>query len=144
MGNILGLDIGSKTIGLASSNGKIAKKEINIKFTEWDFEDGIIKLNAFLANRNFDTFVFGYPKNMNGTIGERAEMVDYFIDGFQQYNQHVKDKQIIRIDERRTTKMAKNIMIQAGLSREKQKQHKDTLAAQLILEVYLESQKIKQ
>ncbi|AVN59076.1 Holliday junction resolvase RuvX [Mesoplasma florum] len=138
MSNILGLDVGSKTIGLASSTGNIAKKEINLKFEEWNFEEGVSLLTEFIKDKSFDTFVFGYPKNMNGSIGERAEMVDYFIEGFMVYNPEIKEEQIIRIDERRTTKMAKSIMIEAGLSRQKQKENKDTLAAQLILETYLE------
>ncbi|AVN60474.1 Holliday junction resolvase RuvX [Mesoplasma entomophilum] len=138
MSNILGLDVGSKTVGLASSTGKVAKKEITLKFEEWNFEEGVNLLTEFIKDKNYDTFVFGYPKNMNGSIGERAEMVDYFIEGFLVYNPDIKEDQIVRIDERRTTKMAKSIMIEAGLSRQKQKENKDTLAAQLILETYLE------
>ncbi|AVN62487.1 Holliday junction resolvase RuvX [Mesoplasma coleopterae] len=138
MSNILGLDIGSKTVGLASSTGNVAKKEITLKFEEWNFEEGVNLLTEFIKDKNYDTFVFGYPKNMNGSIGERAEMVDYFIEGFLVYNPDIKEDQIVRIDERRTTKMAKSIMIEAGLSRQKQKENKDTLAAQLILETYLE------
>ncbi|ATZ18161.1 Holliday junction resolvase RuvX [Mesoplasma melaleucae] len=138
MSNILGLDLGSKTIGLASSTGTVAKKEVNLKFEEWNFEAGVESLTEFIKDRTFDTFVFGYPKNMDGSIGERAEMVDYFIEGFLIYNPQIKADQIIRIDERRTTKMAKSIMIEAGLTRQKQKENKDTLAAQLILETYLE------
>ncbi|ATZ20996.1 Holliday junction resolvase RuvX [Mesoplasma coleopterae] len=138
MSNILGLDIGSKTVGLASSTGNVAKKEITLKFEEWNFEEGVNLLTEFIKDKNYDTFVFGYPKNMNGSIGERAEMVDYFIEGFLVYNPDIKKDQIVRIDERRTTKMAKSIMIEAGLSRQKQKENKDTLAAQLILETYLE------
>lgn len=138
MSNILGLDLGSKTIGLASSTGTVAKKEINLKFEEWNFKAGVEMLTDFIKNKAFDTFVFGYPKNMDGSIGERAEMVDYFIEGFLIYNPEIKLEQIVRIDERRTTKMAKSIMIEAGLTRKKQKENKDTLAAQLILETYLE------
>nr|VZR98274.1 Putative pre-16S rRNA nuclease [Mycoplasma feriruminatoris] len=79
---------------------------------------------------------------MNNTIGERAEMVDYVIEMFlDMYSSFNKD-QIIRIDERRTTKIARNILIQANLTREKQKKYKDSLAAQLILELYLESRKL--
>lgn len=74
---------------------------------------------------------------MNNTIGERAEMVDYVIKLFLETYPNYSKNQIIRIDERRTTIMAKNIMIGAGLTRKKQKQNKDGLAAQLILEMYL-------
>ncbi|SYV96383.1 holliday junction resolvase [Mycoplasma putrefaciens] len=78
---------------------------------------------------------------MNNTIGERARMVDHVIELFLKKYSNYSDQQITRIDERRTTAMAKNIMIQAGISRKKQKQNKDGLAAQLILEMYLNTNK---
>jgi len=77
---------------------------------------------------------------MDGSIGERAEMVDYVIELFLDTYTNYSLDQIVRVDERRTTIMAKNIMIEAGLRRDKQKQSKDSLAAQLILEMYLNQQ----
>jgi len=76
---------------------------------------------------------------MDGSIGERAEMIDYFIELFLADNPRFEASDIIKVDERRTTKMARQIMIEANLSREQQKQKKDSLAAQLILEQYLNS-----
>jgi len=76
---------------------------------------------------------------MDGSIGERAEMIDYFIELFLADNPRFGASDIIKVDERRTTKMARQIMIEANLSREQQKQKKDSLAAQLILEQYLNS-----
>ena len=76
---------------------------------------------------------------MNGSIGERAEMVDYFVELFLTDNSNFSSTDIIKVDERRTTKMARQIMVEANLSREQQKQKKDSLAAQLILEQYLNS-----
>jgi len=76
---------------------------------------------------------------MDGSIGERAEMIDYFIELFLADNPRFETSDIIKVDERRTTKMARQIMIEANLSREQQKQKKDSLAAQLILEQYLNS-----
>ncbi|WP_027062940.1 Holliday junction resolvase RuvX [Mesoplasma seiffertii] len=136
---VLGMDVGSKTVGIAMSTSTIAQPGPTIRFTEWEFEEGIEKLTHFIEDFQPEVLVFGYPKNMDGTIGERAEMVDYFIEGVRAYNPQFKDSQIIRIDERRTTKMAKSIMIEAGIRRDKQKLAKDSLAAQLILEQYLNS-----
>ncbi|AUF83756.1 Holliday junction resolvase RuvX [Mesoplasma syrphidae] len=136
----LGMDIGSKTVGLATSTSLIAQPGPTIRFTEWEFEEGIQKLTKFIEEFQPEVLIFGYPKNMNGSVGERAEMVDYFIEGVKVYNPKYLDSQIIRIDERRTTKMAKSIMIEAGISRDKQKLSKDSLAAQLILEQYLNQQ----
>ncbi|UKS54334.1 Holliday junction resolvase RuvX [Mycoplasma feriruminatoris] len=140
--SIIALDIGSKTIGLAYSSGVIASSIDTIRFEEYDFNQGLKQLEPYLKKYDPSVIVVGYPKNMNNTIGERAEMVDYVIEMFlDMYSSFNKD-QIIRIDERRTTKIARNILIQANLTREKQKKYKDSLAAQLILELYLESRKL--
>jgi len=93
----------------------------------------------YLSKNPCEKIIIGYPKNMNGSIGERAEMVDYFIELFLTDNSNFKSTDIIKVDERRTTKMARQIMFEANLSREQQKQKKDSLAAQLILEQYLNS-----
>lgn len=135
--NVMALDVGSKTIGLAYSKGIIASPLSTIRFDEWEFQQAVDKLKPFLEEYTPEIIVFGYPKNMNNTIGERAEMVDYVIKLFLETYPNYSKNQIIRIDERRTTIMAKNIMIEAGLTRKKQKQNKDGLAAQLILEMYL-------
>lgn len=140
--SIIALDSGSKTIGLAYSSGVIASSIDTIRFEEYDFNQGLKQLEPYLKKYDPSVIVVGYPKNMNNTIGERAEMVDYVIEMFlDMYSSFNKD-QIIRIDERRTTKIARNILIQANLTREKQKKYKDSLAAQLILELYLESRKL--
>ncbi|PPE04316.1 Holliday junction resolvase RuvX [Williamsoniiplasma lucivorax] len=136
---ILGLDVGSKTIGLATSNGRIASPYQTIRFEEYNFDEGLTKLTHEIKHYKPDIIVVGYPKNMDGSIGERAEMVDYFIEGLFAYNENLTPDQVVKIDERRTTKMAKAIMIDAGLRRDRQKKSKDGLAAQLILELYLET-----
>ncbi|QVK02173.1 Holliday junction resolvase RuvX [Mycoplasma mycoides] len=140
--SIIALDIGSKTIGLAYSSGVIASSLDTIRFEEYNFNQGLKQLDSYLKKYNPSIIVVGYPKNMNNTIGERAEMVDYVIEMFLDMYKNFNKDQIIKIDERRTTKIAKNILIQANLTREKQKKYKDSLAAQLILELYLESRKL--
>ncbi|EXU60324.1 Holliday junction resolvase RuvX [Mycoplasma mycoides] len=140
--SIIALDIGSKTIGLAYSSGIIASSLDTIRFEEYNFDQGLKQLETYLKKYNPSIIVVGYPKNMNNTIGERAEMVDYVIEMFLDMYKNFNKDQIIKIDERRTTKIAKNILIQANLTREKQKKYKDSLAAQLILELYLESRKL--
>jgi putative Holliday junction resolvase len=79
---------------------------------------------------------------MNGTIGERAEMVDYFIELFLEDNSTYQEKDLVKVDERRTTKMARGIMISSGAKRDRQKEKKDSLAAQLILEQFLASHSV--
>ncbi|ATG97576.1 putative pre-16S rRNA nuclease [Mesoplasma lactucae ATCC 49193] len=141
MSKYIGIDLGSKTIGLATSEGLIANPGPTIRFEEWNFDEGIDKFNDYLKNQNPEKIIIGYPKNMDGSIGERAEMVDFFVEGFLLSQDKYDEKDIIRVDERRTTKMARSIMIEAGVRRDKQKQKKDSLAAQLILEQYLNSVK---
>ncbi|WP_434342775.1 Holliday junction resolvase RuvX [Mycoplasma capricolum] len=140
--SIIAFDIGSKTIGLAYSSGVIASSLDTIRFEEYNFDQGLEQLEPYLKKYNPSIIVVGYPKNMNNTIGERAEMVDYVIEMFLDMYKSFNKDQIIKVDERRTTKIAKNILIQANLTREKQKKYKDSLAAQLILELYLESRKL--
>ncbi|ABC01537.1 Holliday junction resolvase RuvX [Mycoplasma capricolum] len=140
--SIIAFDIGSKTIGLAYSSGVIASSLDTIRFEEYNFDQGLKQLELYLKKYNPSIIVVGYPKNMNNTIGERAEMVDYVIEMFLDMYKSFNKDQIIKVDERRTTKIAKNILIQANLTREKQKKYKDSLAAQLILELYLESRKL--
>ncbi|WP_434329680.1 Holliday junction resolvase RuvX [Mycoplasma capricolum subsp. capricolum] len=140
--SIIAFDIGSKTIGLAYSSGVIASSLDTIRFEEYNFDQGLKQLEPYLKKYNPSIIVVGYPKNMNNTIGERAEMVDCVIEMFLDMYKSFNKDQIIKVDERRTTKIAKNILIQANLTREKQKKYKDSLAAQLILELYLESRKL--
>lgn len=139
MKKYLGIDLGSKTIGLATSQRIIVSPGPTLRFEEWNFLEAKKMLLDYLVNHPSDVLVIGYPKNMDGSIGERALMVDHFIELFLQDNLIYKSEQVIRVDERRTTKMAKKIMIEANVSRKQQKVKKDSLAAQLILEQYLDS-----
>ncbi|KAF5295797.1 hypothetical protein FQA39_LY12970 [Lamprigera yunnana] len=120
----------------------LVQKQLVIAYTTSNIANpGLQLLTNYLKVEAPDLIVVGYPKNMDGSIGERAEMVDYFIDGLKQYNPRYTDNEIIRVDERRTSKMAKQILIEAGSSRKQQKDKKDVLAAVLILEQYLNSLK---
>ncbi|AHF57660.1 Holliday junction resolvase RuvX [Spiroplasma eriocheiris] len=136
----LALDVGSKTIGLASSRGVIATPRGVLRFPEGDFLQAAIQVVNLITTENFSHLIVGYPKNMNNTIGPRAEMVEEFI-------KILKTKlgdliiPIILVDERLTTHQSHQIMLEANLSRAKRKQKKDSLAAQLILETYLSNQK---
>ncbi|AGR40890.1 Holliday junction resolvase RuvX [Spiroplasma taiwanense] len=136
MAKYVGLDLGSKTIGIAVSEGYFANSKETIKFLENDFNQAVNLLNSFLKKETFEKVIIGYPKNMDGTIGHRVEMVENFIDIAVRKNVFSLND-IIKVDERLTTKMAKSIMISANLSRQKQKENKDQFAAKLILETFL-------
>jgi len=143
MSKYIGLDLGSKTIGIATSSGIIANPGPTIRFEEWNFEQAVALFNDYLTSQKtrFNKIIIGYPKNMDGTTGERVEMVEYFLELFLESTANYHEPDIVRVDERRTTKMARQIMIQSGARRDRQKEKKDSLAAQLILEQFLASQK---
>ncbi|QGS51646.1 Holliday junction resolvase RuvX [Spiroplasma tabanidicola] len=136
MAKYVGLDIGSKTIGIAISEGFIANSHSTIRFEENDFKSGAQKLKDFLEADGFEKLIIGYPFNMNGSSGYRIEMVEEFIENLKLFI-NINDNNLVKIDERLTSRMAKSIMIEANLSRKKQKSSKDQLAAQLILETFL-------
>ncbi|WGI36434.1 Holliday junction resolvase RuvX [Mesomycoplasma lagogenitalium] len=131
----LALDLGTKTCGFSISDSLniIAIGLENFHFPENDFSKVLVKIKEILKEYEVDTFVLGYPLKMSGNKSDRTVMVEDF-KLLLEANFQIP---VIYIDERETTKRAKQIMIDAGLSRKKQKKNKDKLAAQLILEDYL-------
>ena len=127
----LGLDLGTKTLGLAISNGTIATALKTIRFD--DLNDLIVKLEKVIAEEKVDLLVSGLPKNMNNTIGPRAEATIEFKEKLEKLNYKV-----VLQDERLSTVSAHNYMIEADLSRKKRKEKVDSLAATIILQAYLD------
>lgn len=136
MAKYLGFDVGETTLGIASSNGLIASPRETIRFSNGDYQSAIRKLKDILKKESPEFLIFGYPLNMNGSVSRQALVTDYFIETLLA-NTEVQKKQIVRVDERRTTIMAHDIMKSVNLSWSKRQQKKDSLAAQLILEQYL-------
>ena len=138
MGRILGLDVGSRTVGVAVSDlfGWTAQGVEIIQINEDEKEFGIDRMKELVAKYEPTGFVLGLPKNMNGTEGPAAEkcrafgeMIGKFLDIEQVYS-----------DERLTTVQAQRTLIGANVSRKKRKNVVDKLAAQLILQNYLDAQ----
>lgn len=130
----LGLDLGTKTLGLAVSDrlGLIANFYKNIKY---DNEQKLFdEIKEIVEKEKIDGLVLGFPKNMNNSIGERAEQTIIFKEKLEKY----LDKEIILEDERMTTKVAEDILIKADLSRKKRKTIIDGMAAVVILQSYLD------
>lgn len=127
----LGLDLGTKTLGLAISNGMIATSLKTIHFN--DLKEAIDKLEKVIIEEKIDLLVLGLPKNMNNTIGPRAEATIEFKEMLEKLNY-----QVILQDERLSTVSAHNYMIEADLSRKKRKEKVDSLAATIILQAYLD------
>lgn len=135
MERILGLDVGDKYIGVAISDLlQITSQGLTTIVRESKVKDfGAIE--SLLIEHNINKVVVGLPKNMNGTIGPQGEKV-------QKFAEKIKNKfkvEIIYIDERLTTVLAENILLEADLSRNKRKKVIDKVAATYILQTYLDS-----
>ncbi|HEL2423466.1 MULTISPECIES: Holliday junction resolvase RuvX [Streptococcus] len=134
---IMGLDVGSKTVGVAISDplGFTAQGLEIIPIDEEKGEFGLERLTELVEQYKVDKFVVGLPKNMNNTSGPRVEASQAYGDLLTERYELPVDYQ----DERLTTVAAERMLIeQADISRGKRKKVIDKLAAQLILQNYLD------
>ena len=132
---LLGLDLGTKTLGVAISDnlGIIASKYDCIRFNEEDYEEALNKLLPIINEFNITTVVLGLPKNMNNTLGFASNRSLYFKKLLEKEN--IK---VILQDERLTSVEANNVLIKGNVSRNKRKKQVDALAATIILQSYLD------
>ena len=134
---VMGLDVGSKTVGVAISDplGFTAQGVEIIKINEEAKEFGFDRLGELVKEYQVDKFVVGLPKNMNNTEGPRFEASKAYGDKIKEIFNLPVDYQ----DERLTTVQAERMLVeQADVSRGKRKKVIDKLAAQLILQNYLD------
>ncbi|HEM5235526.1 TPA: Holliday junction resolvase RuvX [Streptococcus suis] len=134
---IMGLDVGSKTVGVAISDplGLTAQGLEIIPIDEEKGEFGFQRLTELVEQYKVDKFVVGLPKNMNNTNGPRVEASQAYGNLLIEQFKLPVDYQ----DERLTTVAAERMLIeQADISRGKRKKVIDKLAAQLILQNYLD------
>ncbi|QKY69538.1 Holliday junction resolvase RuvX [Lentibacillus sp. CBA3610] len=136
---IVGLDVGSKTIGVAVSDllGMTAQGLTTIKWDEQDIYSADEQLKKIIEEHGIGKAVIGLPKHMNGTIGERGE-------ASEAYAEHVKKVHNIPVilwDERLTTAAAERVLLEADMSRKKRKKVIDKMAAGMILQTYLDQAK---
>lgn len=134
---MLGLDVGSKTIGVAVSDalGWTAQGLKTISWNEKKFGTASKQLQEIIEANNIEKIIVGLPKNMNGTIGERGEKSQQFA---KKLNQAFKIP-VDLWDERLTTMQAEKVLISADVSRAKRKKVIDKMAAMMILQNYLDS-----
>ena len=134
---VMGLDVGSKTVGVAISDplGFTAQGVEIIKINEEAKEFGFDRLGELVKEYKIEKFVVGLPKNMNNTEGPRVEASKAYGDKIKEIFNLPVDYQ----DERLTTVQAERMLVeQADVSRDKRKKVIDKLAAQLILQNYLD------
>ena len=138
---VMGLDVGTKTVGVAISDafGWTAQGIETIKIDEANELFGIERIAELMKLHEVSSFVVGYPKNMNNSIGPRAEASERYAELLRQ----TFDKPVYLWDERLTTSAAEKMLISADVSRKKRKQVIDKMAAMMILQGYLDSQSIK-
>lgn len=131
----LGLDLGTKTLGLAMSD-KTNFIASPYRVLRWDGEDYELlfkDLDIIIKDNNITDLVLGLPKNMNNTLGFAAERSLKFKEALEsRYNMEVH-----MIDERLSTMEATNYLLTADVSRKKRKQVVDGVAASIILDTYL-------
>lgn len=138
MMRIMGLDFGSKTVGVAVSDplGMTAQGvETITRKEENKLRKTLSRIETLIREYEITTIVLGYPKNMNDTIGERAKKTEEF----QAMLEHRTGLPVILWDERLTTIEADQILRESGVRREHRKEVIDKVAAGIILQSYLES-----
>ncbi|MBR1886757.1 MAG: Holliday junction resolvase RuvX [Schwartzia sp.] len=136
MRRILGLDVGDRTVGVAASDllGMTAQGVETIR--KGTLSDDLARLNELMEEYDAVRLVVGLPRNMNGTEGERCEVVRGFAEEIQKAR---PDAEIVFWDERLSTVAAAKSLIAADVSRKKRKKVIDKMAAVFILQGYLDS-----
>ncbi|MEK5232650.1 Holliday junction resolvase RuvX [Lysinibacillus sp. FSL K6-0232] len=134
---IMGLDVGSKTVGVAVSDalGWTAQGIETVKIDEANEEFGIERIAQLVKEYAITEFVVGYPKNMNNTVGPRGEASEHYKKLLEEHF----SLPVTLWDERLTTMAAERMLIEADVSRKKRKQVIDKMAAVMILQGYLDS-----
>ena len=134
---ILGLDVGSKTVGIAICDefGWTAQGLKTLKINEEKSEFGFDEIGQLIKEYEVSEVVIGLPKNMNGTIGPRAEASQQYANEIERLFQ----VPTVLWDERLTTMAAERILLEADVSRKKRKKVIDKMAAVMILQGYLDS-----
>ena len=132
----LGLDLGSKTLGIATSDltETLATTLTTLRFKDENYDELVLMLEPIIQDNNIDKIVLGLPKNMDNTLGERAEIS-------LEFKKKLEDKyniEVIMEDERLTSVISNQVMLMADVSRKKRKKKVDGIAAQLILQGFLD------
>lgn len=131
----LGLDLGSRTLGIATSDatGLIASTYKTIRHNE-EYDRLLTEVKGIIEELKIDEVVLGFPKNMNNTIGPKGELSLEFKE---------KLEKLVTIpvhlqDERLTTKSATDMLIMGNVSRKDRKKVVDSVAATIILQTFLD------
>ena len=136
---ILGIDYGDARTGLSVSDpsGFLAGSPSVIH--EWNYDRLVDKLVSFIGENKIEEIVLGHPKNMDGTVGPRAEKCEALAKTLEERT----GVPVVLWDERRTTVAAHEILHRAGKKEKKHRENVDAVAAALILQGYLDFKRRK-
>ena len=134
MRRILGLDVGDRTIGVAVSDELCLTAQGVAVHQRASLSADVAYLCRLVSQYDAEAIVVGLPKNMNGSLGFQARKTLAFIERLRQ----VCTVPVVVWDERLTTRQAERMLLEADASRKRRKQLRDRLAAQLMLQNYLE------
>lgn len=135
----LGLDLGTRTLGISISDTTctIASTLKTIRFDENNYDSLLNVIKEITEEEKVSKIILGLPKNMNNSIGDRAKTTMDFASKLEKY----LNIEVILQDERLSTVEATNYMLKADISRKKRKKKVDSLAANIILQTYLDKEK---
>ena len=139
---IMGLDFGSKTVEVAISDPLLITAqgiEIIRRKDENKLRQTLARIEALVEEYEVGRIVLGLPKNMNDTIGERAELSLEFKEKLERRT----GLPVVMWDERLTTVAADRAMMEAGIRRENRKDYVDKIAACFILQGYLDASRME-
>ena len=134
---IIGLDFGSKTVGVAVSDELLITAqgiEIVRRKSENKLRQTLARIEELIKEYNVEKIVLGFPKNMNNSEGERCEKTLEFKEMLERRT----GLTVELWDERLTTVAADNLMMEAGIRKENRKEYVDQIAASFILQGYLD------
>jgi len=135
MPRILALDVGEKRIGVAVSDELNITAQAVTTIKRTSEVDTVAEIRALIERYGASKIIIGMPFNMDGTKGRSAEMVE----GLSSFLKLKLPVEIEMIDERLTSSQGERVLLDADISRKKRKSAIDKIAAQLILQSYLES-----
>lgn len=139
---IMGLDFGSKTVGVAISDALgITAQGIEIvrRTSENKLRQTLARIETLIEENEVGKLVLGFPKNMNNTIGDRAEKSL----AFKEMLERRTGLEVVMWDERLTTVEANRTLMESNVRREDRKKYVDQLAAVYILQGYLDSEAMR-
>lgn len=133
----LGLDLGSKTLGLSISD-KTSTIASSLKVIRYNSEEELfLELSKVVEEYKVDKFILGNPKNLDGSLSKRSEITLEF----KKKLENMYTKEVILQDERFSTVEAQKMLISNNTRRSKRKKVVDKIASTIILQTFLDRRK---